>query len=174
MTLIKLRIENLLPQNAKAGVSQNSDIVLELNPLEAQTIASQLQHLYTMSLGDSFLSGTANIDLLISGHLNRIGIPSGLSGYRYLLSAIRRSIEDESLLDAITKMLYPEIAQTHNSTPQRVEKSIRHAIKTTWDHSTNLFSLEEYHFHIKKGRTYPTNTQFIAEICRKIRLTLKN
>ena len=39
------------------------------------------------------------------------------------------SINDMDILNSITKQLYPSIAKQYNTTPSRVERAIRHAIK---------------------------------------------
>ena len=41
-------------------------------------------------------------------------------------------VEDIGLLSAVTKELYPRIAEKHNTTPSRVERAIRHAIEVAW------------------------------------------
>ncbi len=146
-------------------------------PINLRDLTALIAHLQNNCSGCTAISNSGvsaifpTMERTISEHLTKVGIPSGLSGYRYLQSAIRKVVEDESILDGITKLLYPELAKLHNSTPQRVEKAIRHAIKTTWDNSLSHLTLDDYHFYIKKGRNYPTNSQFIAEIYRQIRLS---
>lgn len=110
-----------------------------------------------------------SIDVKISNRLSRLGMPSGLSGYRYMISAVKLVLSNENALDSVTKILYPDIAKKHQSTPQRVEKAIRHAIKVTW--SNNIPKNKDgYNFYVKDGRNYPTNTQFIAEMSRHVKL----
>lgn len=173
MTSTNLHFPETQPDTSAPSSELFNSSIQELPPVLTQTILEQVHRYLTRDdLPLSFIPPHLknNPELIISNHLTRVGIPSGLSGYRYLVSAIQSVLEDESILDSITKILYPEIAKLHNSTPQRVEKAIRHAIKTTWDNSS-LIHLDEYHFFIRKGRNYPTNTQFIAEIYRKIRLS---
>ena len=55
-----------------------------------------------------------------------------LKGYKYILAAIEQVLEDETSLEGVTKILYPDVAKKYNSTPQRVEKAIRHAIEVAW------------------------------------------
>ena len=114
----------------------------------------------------------SKLDVTISNYLSQLGIPTGLSGFRYMITAVKKVLSDETVLDGITKILYPEIAEYHHSTPQRVEKSLRHAISVAWDNNSTLSTSENYHFFIKEGKKYPTNSQFIAEVSRQIKLTL--
>ena len=37
------------------------------------------------------------------------------------------------VINAITKVLYPQVAKTFATTPSRVERAIRHAIEVAWD-----------------------------------------
>ena len=64
--------------------------------------------------------------------LRRIGISSHLNGYIYLKKAAIITAEDPTMLNGVTKVLYPEIAKRCETTPPRVERSIRHAIETSW------------------------------------------
>lgn len=110
-----------------------------------------------------------SIDILIAKRLSKLGMPSGLSGYRYMISAIKLVLFNENALDCVTKILYPDIAKMHKSTPQRVEKALRHAIKLTWSNGI-LKNKDGYNFYVKDGRDYPTNSQFIAEMRRHIKM----
>ena len=114
-------------------------------------------------------SPSTNIELIISKRLSRLGMPSGLSGYRYMTSAIKTVLYNENALDSITKILYPDVAKIHNTTPQRVEKAMRHAIKVTWG-SGSFSNIDGYTFYVREGRNYPTNSHFIAEVSRHIKM----
>ena len=77
------------------------------------------------------------------------------------------------LLGAVTKELYPAIAQMNKTTPSRVERAIRHAIEVAWNRGkietiNNLFG---YTIHNDKGKH--TNSEFIAIIADKLRLERK-
>ena len=43
-----------------------------------------------------------------------------------------------TLLSAVTKRLYPEIAKKNGTTASRVERAIRHAIEVAWDRDADL------------------------------------
>ena len=115
-------------------------------------------------------SGTIpRMDTIISNKLNEIGVPARLKGYRYMITAVKEVISNEDALEGVTKVLYPDVAKKHNSTPQRVEKAIRHAIEVAWsvEDAYNNGSKDKYSVRYKKGR--PTNSEFIAQISREIR-----
>lgn len=94
--------------------------------------------------------------------LTKLGVPSHLKGYRYLVTGLQMMVEDPTVADAVTKRLYPEIAAVHGTTASRVERGVRHAIETIWDNG-DLEDLEEYFgrsVSYYKGR--PTNSAFMV------------
>ena len=110
------------------------------------------------------------LDEIISKSLNEIGIPARLKGYRYLTTAIKEVLKNDEVLDAVTKILYPDIAKKHNSTAQRVEKAIRHAIEVAWSSGENNSSQMPYQYIIRAGKSRPTNSEFIAKLAQDIKL----
>lgn len=94
--------------------------------------------------------------------LDQIGVKHSLKGYRYIISAIEKGLDDRSKLDYITKVLYVEIARENDSTPSRVERAIRHAIEVAWclGNARAINSIFGYTVSAAKGK--PTNSEFIA------------
>lgn len=64
----------------------------------------------------------------ISEKLTSLNIMPNLQGFDYLKTAILLCYENKSYIHGITKTLYPELAKIYNSTPSKIERSIRHAI----------------------------------------------
>ena len=62
------------------------------------------------------------LENIISKKLIGLGIPTRLKGYKYMLSAIEQVLEDETSLEGVTKILYPDVAKKYNSTPQKSGK----------------------------------------------------
>ena len=83
------------------------------------------------------------------------------------------SVEDPEVMNAVTKVLYPTVAKKFGTTPSRVEQAIRHAIEVAWDRGDvdTLNSYFGYTIHNSRGK--PTNSEFIAMLSDKLRLTLK-
>lgn len=106
----------------------------------------------------------------VTDMIHEIGVPAHIKGYQYLREAIMMSVEDNEMLNSITKILYPSIAKKYQTTPSRVERAIRHAIEVAWSRGKmeTLDSLFGYTINIGKGK--PTNSEFIALIADKIRL----
>ena len=74
-----------------------------------------------------------SIESLVTSVIHEIGVPAHIKGYQYLREAIIIAIGDMDVINAITKVLYPQVAKTFQTTPSRVERAIRHAIEVAWD-----------------------------------------
>ncbi len=59
--------------------------------------------------------------------------PPTSKGYQYLREAIIITVQDMDVINAVTKVLYPEVARRFGTTASRVERAIRHAIEVAWD-----------------------------------------
>ncbi len=77
-------------------------------------------------------------------------------------------MQEVSLLEAVTKELYPLIADKYQTTPSRVERGIRHAIELTWDRGN--VELFEYTINVDRGK--PTNSEFIAMVADNLRMLM--
>lgn len=110
------------------------------------------------------------LDEMIARRLNEIGIPVRLKGYRYIITAVKEVLGNDGKLDAVTKVLYPDIARKHDSTAQRVEKAIRHAIEVAWIIDEDNPIHKEFKYIMSTGKDRPTNSEFIAKIAQDIRL----
>lgn len=68
---------------------------------------------------------------------------------------------------SITKELYPLIAKRVGSTPQRVERSMRHAIETAFDRGDPLIVNGLFGYSMDPGRGKPTNWEFVSRMARE-------
>jgi two-component system response regulator (stage 0 sporulation protein A) len=113
-----------------------------------------------------------NLDKKISAIFITIGSPPHIKGYYYLRYAIKSCIKEPEIISAITKRLYPSVADYFNATASKVERAIRHAIEVCWNRGriealNNLFNSKI--FTIKNR---PTNGEFIALIADKLILEM--
>ena len=105
--------------------------------------------------------------------IHRIGVPAHIKGYQYLRTAIMMTIEDNDLINAVTKVLYPSVAKKYQTTSSRVERAIRHAIEVAWDRG-DIDTLNAFFgYTIQNERGKPTNSEFIAMIADNMRLKNK-
>jgi len=114
-----------------------------------------------------------DIDVVISDIMRQIGVPAHIKGYQYLRSAIKLSVEDNEMLGSVTKLLYPTVAKMYSTTPSRVERAIRHAIEVAWDRGDVDVLSSYFGYTIQSQRGKPTNSEFIAMIADKLKLSLK-
>jgi two-component system response regulator (stage 0 sporulation protein A) len=105
----------------------------------------------------------------VTRHLRDLDIPSTVNGYTYLQRAVALAIIKPSLLDRITRGLYPAVAAQFETTPARVERSMRHAIEVGWAKGSNerLVKLFGFSRHRRKGK--PTNSEFIGLLAETVR-----
>lgn len=116
---------------------------------------------------------STDLEVMITEVIHQIGVPAHIKGYHYLRESIRLSIEDPEMINSVTKLLYPTVAKTYNTTSSRVERAIRHAIEVAWDRG-DVDTLNAYFgYTIHNSRGKPTNSEFIAMIADKLRLKLK-
>ena len=111
-----------------------------------------------------------NVETKITKIIHEIGVPAHIKGYLYLREAIGLVIDDMDYLGAITKELYPHVADKFNTTPSRVERAIRHAIEVAWTRG-NLDTINNFFgYTVDNSKGKPTNSEFIALIADKLRL----
>lgn len=111
-----------------------------------------------------------NLETRITKIIHEIGIPAHIKGYLYLREAITMVVKDMDFLGAITKELYPHIAEKFNTTPSRVERAIRHAIEVSWTRGRLDTINQLFGYTINNDKGKPTNSEFIALIADKLRL----
>ncbi len=117
---------------------------------------------------------TVDIEQDVTDMIHEIGVPAHIKGYQYLREAIVMSVEDPGMNSSITKILYPTIAKHFQTTPSRVERAIRHAIEVAWSRG-RMETLEElFGYTVNTGKGKPTNSEFIALISDRIRLSYRN
>lgn len=106
----------------------------------------------------------------ISNLLHSLGVPSHIKGYEYIREGIGLLYNKPSILGAITKEMYPEIAVKYNTTSSRVERAIRHAIEISWSRGDYDLMEDLFGNSVDVDRSKPTNSEFIATLADKLRL----
>ena len=110
------------------------------------------------------------LESTVTAIIHEIGVPAHIKGYQYLREAIMITVEDMDVINAGTKVLYPEVAKRFGTTASRVERAIRHAIEVAWDRG-DLETLQKYFgYTVSNAKGKPTNSEFIAMIADRIRL----
>ncbi len=110
-----------------------------------------------------------DVELEVSELMKNIGILPYMKGYKFAKEAIIQAINDGKASMSITKVLYPSIAQKFNSTPQKVERSIRKIIDEIWTEGEESPNESVFGHKLSFSRGKPTNSEFIAIMRDKIK-----
>lgn len=119
------------------------------------------------------IDNEVSLETNVTAIIHEVGVPAHIKGYQYLREAILIAIKDMDVINAVTKVLYPEVAKRFNTTASRVERAIRHAIEVAWDRG-DLETLQKYFgYTVSNAKGKPTNSEFIAMIADRISLQLR-
>lgn len=154
--------ESVMNQAAESGAAY-----FMLKPFEMDRLAVQIEHAAKRVRPDKE-AGPSLLDKLITDRVKEIGVPPHIKGYAYLKKAIEFGLADPAVLNSVTKVLYPSVAECFGTTAPRVERAIRHAIEVTWnrgdmDRLSELFGYDAIHLKNK-----PTNSEFVAMVTDQI------
>lgn len=149
-----------------------------LKPFDMNKLVDRIHQLREAGNGSGGEGGTTkrksqDLDIRITDIMHQIGIPAHIKGYLYLREAITMVVQNIELLGAITKELYPKVAQKYNTTPSRVERAIRHAIEVSWARGDSRMGYAIFGNSVTTESGKPTNSQFIAKIADKLRLEMR-
>ena len=115
----------------------------------------------------------AGLESVVTDIIHEIGVPAHIKGYQYLREAIILTIRDMDMINAVTKVLYPEVARKFSTTPSRVERAIRHAIEVAWDRGDIEVLQKFFGYTVSNIKGKPTNSEFIAMIADHLSLKQK-
>lgn len=116
---------------------------------------------------------TPQLEGMVTAIIHEIGVPAHIKGYQYLREAIILTVENMDVINAVTKVLYPEVAKRFGTTPSRVERAIRHAIEVAWDRG-DIETLQKYFgYTVNSAKGKPTYSEFIAMIADRLQLAIK-
>ena len=150
---------------------------LMLKPCDMTALTERLEELRGGQTVRSFSAAQESkpsIEAMVTSIIHEIGVPAHIKGYQYLREAIIIAVEDMDVINAITKVLYPQVAKAFQTTPSRVERAIRHAIEVAWDRG-DLDTLQRFFgYTVSNTKGKPTNSEFIALIADKLQLQLKS
>jgi two-component system response regulator (stage 0 sporulation protein A) len=158
----------------KKAESYNVDYIF-LKPFDKEVFKKRIVEIMTYKNGGRLFEDRPKNDPsdVVTRHIKKIGITANIKGYHYLREAILLVHDDFELMSQLTTGLYVSVAQKYNSTPQRVERAMRHAIETAWNKG-NVEVLEDFFgYTIMDSKGKPTNGEFIAMLADKLNTELK-
>ena len=159
---------------AQLAAAAGADYYL-MKPCKMSAVAERLRQL--AETGKNSVTGVEepeqNLENTVTGIIHEIGVPAHIKGYQYLREAIMIAADDMDVINAVTKVLYPEVAKRYHTTASRVERAIRHAIEVAWDRG-DLEILQKYFgYTVSNAKGKPTNSEFIAMIADRLQLQRK-
>jgi two-component system response regulator (stage 0 sporulation protein A) len=149
---------------------ENGAAYFLVRPFDAETLCTIIKSVSRKAVSPD----CGDPEVLVTDIIHDFGVPAHIKGFHYLRSAILDAVRDRSLMDSVTKQLYPVVASEYSTTSSRVERAIRHAIEIAWERGSveNLNSFFGCTVSSYRGR--PTNSEFIALVTDKLRLQMKN
>ncbi len=148
-----------------------------LKPFNMDVLVSRIRQLATSITSQRSVVAQAikarPVDVEVTNIIREIGIPAHIKGYQYLRDAIMMIIAEIELLGAVTKVLYPMIAEKYQTTPSRVERAIRHAIEVAWSRGNIDMINRLFGYTVKLEKGKPTNSEFMAMIADKLRMEMR-
>ena len=146
-----------------------------VKPVSASTVCERVKDVLEEQATEYLVAPQArdkrrvtSLDEKISNIFISIGIPPHIMGYQYLREGIKMTITDPSIINNVTKKLYPDIGAKYGTTASKVERAIRHAIEVAWNRGrieaiNSIFGVRVY-----IGSERPTNSEFIALVADKL------
>lgn len=127
---------------------------------------------FELLIVDTYNSEQYDKELLleVTRVLHNLGIPSSTKGYQYIRSAIMMVYYNPSLIGHITKKLYYDLSSIFNTSSQRIERAIRHAIETSWNRGDIELMDSIFGHSIDIEKSKPTNSEFIITIADMLRI----
>ncbi len=147
-----------------------------LKPFELEDLNNKIIQTITNKKNNDKIIELENRDVQIqvTKLLHSLGIPSHIKGYQLIRSAILMVYENPGFIGGITKELYPDLSSKFNTSVQRVERAIRHAIEVSWLRGDIDLMDEIFGHSVDIDRAKPTNSEFIVTIADKLRLEMIN
>ncbi len=169
--------ERLIAESAALGayyfISKPCDVLELFSHVREIAAESNASAGLVMLKGGKRETSDRKIESMVTEIIHEIGIPAHIKGYQYIREAIILTIKDMELINAVTKSLYPMVAEKYSTTPSRVERAIRHAIEVAWDRGDIEVLQKYFGYTVSNIKGKPTNSEFIALISDKLQLRIK-
>lgn len=146
-----------------------------IKPVCAQVVAERVKELFAekaapQGAGQVRERHVPALEEKISSIFIAIGIPPHIKGYAYLREGIRLAVEDPTIINSVTKRLYPAIAKKYGTSASKVERAIRHGIEVAWNRQRTEAINAVFGVRVYIGNEKPTNSEFIALVADKLLL----
>lgn len=138
--------------------------------IDDNTLSGEYVSTYNKTTINSSRGSSTPLEVRITNIIHDVGVPAHIKGYQYIREAILLAVQNEDIINAVTKTLYPTLAAKFDTTPSRVERAIRHAIEVAWNRGQIEMHDKIFGYTVNSNKGKPTNSEFIAMIADKLRL----
>ncbi len=157
---------------AELAAARGADYYM-MKPCRLTAVIERIRQLANGGMEEEQEVQDRNLESTVTSIIHEIGVPAHIKGYQYLRESILIAVKDMEVINAVTKILYPEVAKRFGTTASRVERAIRHAIEVAWDRG-DLETLQKYFgYTVSNAKGKPTNSEFIAMIADRLQLQQK-
>lgn len=101
--------------------------------------------------------------------LEQLGLAGQEKGFERLSYAIAVTAKEFERAGSVTKLLYPDLAKHFQTTPEKIERSLRHLIEKSWEKGEKMRFEELFGYHRDNSEIRPTNSEYIAILADRIR-----
>lgn len=101
--------------------------------------------------------------------LEQLGLDRKEKGFERLSYAIAVTAKEFERAGSVTKLLYPDLAKHFQTTPEKIERSLRHLIEKSWEKGEKTRFEELFGYHRDNSEIRPTNSEYIAILADSIR-----
>ena len=157
------------------GAIEHGAVYYLAKPVNTQTVIDRIKELsssralnYKVSIDSRDKRKVTSIDDKVSNIFITIGIPPHIKGFSYLREGIKLAVDNPSIINRVTKDLYPQIAEKFQTSPSKVERAIRHAIEVAWNRGRTDAISSIFGARVYIGLERPTNSEFIALVADKL------
>ncbi len=153
-----------------------------VKPFDMDVLVSRILQLQSLNAHDDNQSKTGienvlhhrsgieeNQELKVSRILHEAGIPAHLKGFQYLKEAILMVLDDITMINSVTKRLYPGVASKFKTVPINVERAMRNTIAIALSRGSHETMNELLGYEINPDSSKVTNSEFIARVAEKVR-----
>ena len=101
--------------------------------------------------------------------LEQLGLTRQEKGFERLSYAIAVTAQEFERAGSVTKLLYPDLAKQFQTTPEKIERSLRHLIEKSWEKGEKERFEDLFGYHRNNSEIRPTNSEYIAILADRIR-----
>ena len=101
--------------------------------------------------------------------LEQLGLARKEKGFERLSYAIAVTAQEFERAGSVTKLLYPDLAKHFQTTPEKIERSLRHLIEKSREKGEKTRFEELFGYHRDNSEVRPTNSEYIAILADWIR-----